>query len=155
MAKTLLVVRIKGQINVPRDVENTLKRLRLYRKNTASLVNGEENILGMLKKCMHYISWSEVNSDIIEELIRKRGRKEGDKPVTDEDAKLWGYDNLTLLAEALARGEVKLKDLKGLKPFFRLNSPKGGFKRTTKRLFSQGGILGENPKLPELVKSML
>ncbi|MEM4311427.1 MAG: 50S ribosomal protein L30 [Nitrososphaerales archaeon] len=153
MGKAILVLRIKGQVNVPEDVENTLKRLRLYRKNFATLVDDNDNYMGMLKKCMHYIAWCEADSNIIEELLRKRGRKVGDKGLTDEDAKAWGYKDLSFLAKALGEGKVKLKELKGLKPFFRLNSPKGGF--NTKRLYPQRGVLGKNPELPEIVKTML
>ena len=37
---------------------------------------------------------------------------------------------------------------------FRLNSPKGGFKRSIRRQYGQGGILGPNPELPKIVSAM-
>ena len=43
----------------------------------------------------------------------------------------------------------------GKRRVFRLNSPRGGFKRSIRRQYGQGGILGPNPKLPDLVRAMM
>ena len=51
--------------------------------------------------------------------------------------------------------KVKISELKNIKPFFRLNPPKGGFRRKTKKAYSDGGILGKNKELPDLVRRML
>ena len=45
--------------------------------------------------------------------------------------------------------------LKPLKPWFALSPPRQGFKRSTKRLYGQKGILGHNKELITLVKRMM
>jgi large subunit ribosomal protein L30 len=48
----------------------------------------------------------------------------------------------------------KLFEKSGKRSTVHLNSPRGGFKRSIRRQFGQGGILGPNPQLNELVSSM-
>ncbi|MCL4518008.1 MAG: hypothetical protein M1587_02295 [Thaumarchaeota archaeon] len=48
-----------------------------------------------------------------------------------------------------------LDGTQGMRQFFRLNSPKGGFKRSIRRPFKAGGILGENPELGKIVEKMI
>jgi len=55
----------------------------------------------------------------------------------------------------LEKGETVLKEVKGIKPFFALSPPKGGFKRSTRRMYAQGGVLGENPELLSIVEKMI
>jgi len=45
--------------------------------------------------------------------------------------------------------------IKPLKPWFALSPPRKGFKRSTKRLYGQKGILGHNKELTALVKRMM
>jgi large subunit ribosomal protein L30 len=40
-------------------------------------------------------------------------------------------------------------------PYFRLAPPRGGFKRSMRRQFTEKGILGNNPKLEEIVRRMI
>jgi large subunit ribosomal protein L30 len=51
------------------------------------------------------------------------------------------YDGISEFAQALAKGETKLREIPGLKPVLRLHPPRKGYK-TTKRTFPQGGALG-------------
>jgi large subunit ribosomal protein L30 len=48
-----------------------------------------------------------------------------------------------------------MSKLGGIKPWFALNPPKGGFKRKTKTQYMQDGILGEDDELAQIVKRML
>jgi large subunit ribosomal protein L30 len=48
-----------------------------------------------------------------------------------------------------------MSNIRGIKPWFALNPPRGGFKRKTKTQHSQDGILGEDGDLAEIVKRML
>ena len=48
-----------------------------------------------------------------------------------------------------------LSSVSGVKPFFGLSPPRGGLKRSSRRQFREGGVLGENPKLPEIVRRMI
>jgi large subunit ribosomal protein L30 len=48
-----------------------------------------------------------------------------------------------------------MSNLGGIKPWFALNPPKGGFKRKTKTQYMQDGILGDDGELVQIVKRML
>ena len=60
MAKAFLVVRIKGQVNVPYWAKTTLELLKLEKKFRATIIPAKDNTLGMLNKVKHYVSWKEV-----------------------------------------------------------------------------------------------
>jgi large subunit ribosomal protein L30 len=59
------------------------------------------------------------------------------------------------LASAIADNKVSISNIEGIKPWFALSPPKGGFKRKTKTQYAQDGILGEDGELLEIVKRML
>jgi large subunit ribosomal protein L30 len=59
------------------------------------------------------------------------------------------------IVSAISQNELYLSKISGIKPWFALNPPKGGFKRGSKRSFSQNGILGENKELVSIVKRMM
>jgi large subunit ribosomal protein L30 len=48
-----------------------------------------------------------------------------------------------------------MSKLEGIKPWFALGPPKGGFKRKTKTQYAEKGVLGEDGALVEIVKRML
>ncbi len=156
-----LIIRLRGEADVHPDVEKTLNLLRLKRKYAASLYHSSlPGIEGMLRKVQDWATWGEINRETLIELLRKRGRIRGDKPLTDE----WVVQNLGLyggipeLADKLLAGELhyhKLED-KGVKPFFRLHPPRGGFKKTIKRHFTNQGELGyRGEAINDLVIRML
>jgi len=55
----------------------------------------------------------------------------------------------------LAEGKTSLTKLKPLKPWFALSPPRHGFKRSTKRMYGQKGVLGQNKELDTLVRNMI
>ena len=59
------------------------------------------------------------------------------------------------MATALSEGKAILSKLKPLKPWFALAPPKLGFKRSTKRLYGQKGVLGQNKELDTIVRRMI
>ena len=155
MAKAFLVVRMKGQVDVPGWAITTLKLLKLERKFRATIIPAKENTLGMLNKVKHYVSWQEVETSTVKELLDKKGRKEGYKKITPEDLSEIGFKSMDDLANSLAEGKVSLTKLKPLKPWFALAPPKKGFKKSTKKLYGQKGILGNNKELGTLVQRMI
>ena len=72
-----------------------------------------------------------------------------------EDINTLGYKSVDELAAALAEGKTSLTKLKPLKPWFALNPPRHGFKRSCKRLYGQKGVLGHNKELLVIVKRMM
>jgi len=155
LAKAFLVVRIKGQVNVPYWAKTTLELFKLEKKFRATIIPAKENTLGMLNKVKHYVSWKEVDVPMAKELLDKKGRKSGYKKITEEDVKKIGYKDIEELATSLAEGKTTMTKLKPLKPWFALSPPRRGFKRSTKKLYSQKGILGPNKELEILVRNMM
>ncbi len=150
-----IVVRIRGTVNIPSWADSTMQMLHLDKKFRATIVPEEPVFLGMLKRVKNYVAWCKVDSDTVKELLEKRGRKQGYRPLEKADIGKTGYKNINDLAAALADGKATLSKLEGVKPWFALAPPRTGFKRLTKRMYQEKGILGENPQLLAIVKNMI
>ena len=155
MANAYLVVRIKGQADCPYWATHTMMLLQLDKKYRATILPAKENTLGMLRKVQHYLSWIELDASLAKELLDKKGRKSGYQKITPEDLKTLGFASTDELATALAEGKATLSKLKPLKPWFALAPPVKGFKRSTKKLYGQKGILGQNAELDTIVRRMI
>ena len=149
-----LVVRIKGTVNIPQQAKKTLDGLNLDKRFRATIVPESAEYLGMLRKVKDEVAWARADASIVKELLQKRGRKSGYRPITEPDLPK-EYNNMDDLASAIAENKVAMSKLEGIKPWFALSPPKGGFKRKTKTQYMQDGILGEDSELPEIVKRML
>jgi large subunit ribosomal protein L30 len=152
----LLVVRMRGTINVPYWALTTLKNLYLNKRFSATLVPETSNYLGMLRKINQWVAWSKADSDIIKILIEKRGKKKNPLLESrDENKSKSDYKGIDELVDVIVNDKVKFSDQNNIKPWFSLNPPKGGFKKSSKKQFSDGGILGNNKELLEIVKRMV
>ena len=155
MAKAFLIVRISGQADVPYWAVTTMTLLKLEKKYRATIIPEKDNTVGMLRKIQHYVSWQEIDIETVKELLDKKARKSGYKKVTNEDITSIGFASIDELATALAEGKTSLSKLKPLKPWFALDPPRHGFKRSTKKLYGQKGVLGYNKELSVIVKRMM
>ena len=155
MAKAYLVIRIKGQADVPYWANTTLRLLKLEKKYRAIILPVKENTDGMLKKIQQFVSWQEVDLSTTKELLDKKGRRSGYKKITPEDISKAGFKTINELAVSLSEGKISMTKIKPLKPWFALSPPRKGFKRSTKRLYGQKGVLGHNKELTALVKRMM
>ena len=153
--KAYLVVRIKGQADVPHWANTTLNLLKLEKKYRAVILPVKDNTAGMLKKIQRYISWQEIDTKTTKELLDKKGRRTGYKKITSEDISQAGFKTIDDLAVSLSEGKISMSKIKPLKPWFALSPPKQGFKRSTKHLYGQKGILGHNKDLLTLIKRMM
>tara|TARA_Y100000310_G_C20669529_1_gene809455 strand:+ start:837 stop:1220 length:384 start_codon:yes stop_codon:yes gene_type:complete len=124
----LIVVRIRGDINLDDGIRKTLTFLRLLRKHACVVLDDTPALRGMIKRVQHYVTWGEASEELVKELAEKRGRKTKDKD-----------------------GKEKLK------PFYALHPPRGGFERKgIKQPFSKGGVLGyRGDRINVLVKKMI
>jgi len=150
-----IVVRIRGTVNVPSWADTTLQLLNLNKKFRATIIPEDPSFVGMLKRVKNYVAWCKADKDTVKELIEKRARKQGYRQVDNSDLKTLGYDDMDELATALVDGKVALSKLELIKPWFALAPPKKGFKRRTKRMYQEQGVLGENQELPSLIKNMV
>jgi large subunit ribosomal protein L30 len=152
--KIILAIRIRGGVNASKQVEDTMKMLRMLRNNSSTILDNEPTTLGMLQKAKDFITWGEPTKETIHLLLSKRGRTIGNGDITGEILNL-GFSNLLDLASAIHDGKVEFHKLKRVKPFFRLHPPKKGFKRSIKRPYRSKGELGyRGEAINELAKRM-
>jgi large subunit ribosomal protein L30 len=149
-----LVIRIKGTVNIPYWANTTLDNLNLDKKFRATIIPENPETLGMLRKIKEVVAWVSIDAHFVREILEKKGRKAGFKPLEKSDIPK-EYESIDDLALAIADNRVTLSKLDRIKPWFALSPPKGGFKRKTKTQYSQEGVLGENKELIEIVKRML
>jgi large subunit ribosomal protein L30 len=153
--KCLVVVRIRGTIDLRGETDDTMRLLNLYHNCNATLVDDRPSYLGMLHKAQSYVAWGEPTVETIAQLLRSRGRTRGNRKLTDESVKQLGYETVEKLAEALHGNKVELKNLKDVKPVFRLHPPKKGYKKTVKKSYQAGGESGyRGEAINELIKRM-
>ncbi len=155
MTKSYLIVNMRGMVKTSTNVKDTLKSLNLEKRFRATIVPETSSYKGMLKKAKDQVAWCVASPSIIKQLLEKRGRMEGWKPLLNEDIQKLGFENLDSLANDISESKVILQKIKGVKPSFALSPPKGGFKRSIRRNYNEGGILGANPDLPKIVETML
>lgn len=155
--KLLAVVRVRGEVGVRKPIADTLNILKLYHKNYCVLVWTSEASLGMVKKIQDYITFGEIDASTLIDLLKARGRIAGNRKLTEEYLKRHNKSDFKTLTKDLLAGNKKLKDIEGVKLFFRLSPPRGGFERKgIKYPFSVGGVLGyRREKINELVRRML
>lgn len=153
----LLVVRIRGDVDVRDKIRQTLKMLRLHKVNHATLVDKQKSYLGMLQKVKDYATWGEIDVDTLEKLLSKRGRATGNKCIDDKYLKDNSkFSSMRKLAEALITSKATTDDVRGLKPVFRLHPAKGGFDGKKKLSFNVGGELGyRGKKINDLIAKMV
>ncbi len=143
MSSLYAIVRIKGLAEAPPEVEDTLRKLRLTRKHAAVIYPKNPSIDGMLEVVKEWVTWGEVDEATLRELLLRRGRLAGNRPLTEEFVKERLGMNIDEFVKALMDGRLQLHKLESLmKPVFRLHPPKGGFKRSIKKPLGGDGELG-------------
>jgi large subunit ribosomal protein L30 len=163
---------MKGTVNVPQWAHLTMENLHLDKKFRATIIPENDQTLGMLRKIKELVSWTSVDQDFIKEFLEKKGRFSGSykssaksdiNDKTDNKDNKTGSDNdiknkdidIDKIATTISQNQTYLSKISGIKPWFALNPPRGGFKKKSKRSYSQDGILGENKELVSLVKRMM
>ncbi len=154
--KHFAVIQIRGLINVPKTVKDTLLMMNLTKKNHCVIVDDRDTYTGMLQKAKDYVTWGDVTEGSVAKMITKRGRAAGDKKITDGYMKDNStYKSITEFTQALMKFEAEVKDVKGLKPVFRLSPPSKGY-RGTKKPWGNGGSLGyRGDAINELLEKMI
>ncbi len=151
------IIRVRGTIDVPPNVEATLRMLRLTRKFTAVIYPKSESVEGMLKVVKDWVTWGEISKDVLKELILERGRLQGNRKVNEETLKGITGMGIDELVDSLLSGKLVWHKLgPRVKPVFRLHPPKGGFKGSIKKPFSSNGELGyRGTEINNLLRKMI
>ncbi|PIU75985.1 50S ribosomal protein L30 [Candidatus Pacearchaeota archaeon CG06_land_8_20_14_3_00_35_12] len=145
----IAIIKIVGSIDASKDEKRTLDLLRLRKKNVCVLVDKKPEILGMIEKIKRYVCAGEIDNDVFKLLIEKRGKSAGkNMPINISSDKIIDWIN------KFREGKAKFEDL-GIKPFFRLHPPIGGFRKSMK-VFWPTGVLGwQGKEINVLIKRMI
>jgi len=138
------VIRIRGLINLKRDIKDTLAMLRLNRKMHCVLIKENDCMKGMLQKVRNWVTWGEIDDEILKSLIKKRGRKIGEKKLTEQETE-----------EAFKKLKENQKMPEEIKPVFRLTPPSKGFKESIKQHYPKGELGYRGKEINELLKRMI
>lgn len=157
----IAVIRLKGEVDVPGDVEHALQLLGLRSRHSCVVLRDSPSLRGTLSIVKDWVAWGEIDGETLLLLLRGRGRLSGGRPLTDDAVKASGWNSLEEFVNDLMQGKASLKCggkgkcLKGLKPFFRLHPPKGGLKGI-KANYGNGGDLGyRGGGINELLRRMI
>ena len=154
--KCICAVRVRGTVRASLNVRETLQMLHLTRNNYAVLIDNRPSFLGMLKAAQNFITWGEASKEIVDMLIRKKGKLVGNKKLTEEYAQTANFKSLDELAEAIFNCNVEYRKLPNVQPVFKLHPPSKGFKGKIKKGYGAGGELGyRGEKINELIKRMV
>lgn len=155
--KRVVVIRIAGRTGVKKKIKDTLNMLRLYKKHNCIIIPNTAPFLGMLSKVKEHVTWGELDEKTCLELFKKRGKLAKKKSLTEEYIKEKVKIDIPTFAKEFMEFKKELKDVPGLKLFFKLKPPEGGFERKgIKQPFSMGGVLGYRmEKINELLMRML
>ena len=150
----IAAIRIRGRTGLKKDIEDTMKMLRLTRINHAVILDENPNYQGMLRKAKDYITWGEIREDTVIKVISKRGKVPGGAQVTEEYLKNNSeYSSIEELSKAVIKG-AKLEE-SGVKPVFRLHPPRKGYENI-KKTYNEGGSLGyRGESIEELMNKMI
>ncbi len=148
MMARIAVIRLKGKFSVPPSVKTTFACLGLTRLHTCALVEDNESFRGMLQSCKDVVSFGKVEKETIALLLSKRGRgKEGKRLSATKKP-----EEIEKIAAEIAASGKKLSEF-GLEGVFFLSPPRGGF-GNRKSGVHEGGPLGKNPAISELIARM-
>ena len=150
----ILAVNLHGHINSSAPVRKALNELWVARKFSASVVPDDPVTVGILRLCKDYIAWAPLEAGLLADLLSKKGMTSTVRPLDKAALKQLGFGDHKELAAKMLKDQQRLSAVAGVVPYFRLSPPRGGFKRSLRRQFTEKGELGSNPKLEEIVRRM-
>ncbi len=150
----IAIIRIKGTVNRNVKVERALEVLRLKKPNHCIVVDDTPTNRGIVKKVKDQVAFGKIDLDTLSKMLKKRGRLEGNVRLNEETVKETGYETIEKLAKDVLDGNVKIKDVPKLKPYFRLTPPSKGFK-STKKNYPKGNLGNNEDKINELIEKMI
>jgi large subunit ribosomal protein L30 len=139
------VIRIKGSVNVAKEIKDTMKMMKLIKSNHCVLLPQTGTFKGMLQKSKDCVTWGEIDEKTLGVLIYKRGRLQGDKKVDEKQAR-------EIAKKTLKENRIDVSS--GLKKVFRLNPPSKGYK-SIRRPYPKGSLGYRGSRINELLKRMM
>lgn len=155
--KRIAVIRLKGNTGLSKQIRDTFKILRLYKKQNCVVIKNTPEYIGMLNMIKDCVTWGEINEETFKLLLQKRGRLARKKQLTEDYLK----EKLKITTDGFAKDffdfKKELSDIPGIKLFFKLSPPRKGFEpKGLKAHYSLGGSLGyRKDKINDLLKRMI
>ena len=78
----IIVIRIKGQVDVAPDIKKTFEELKLNKKFACRVIENKPELMGMVKKVKDYVAYGIADEKTLEQLVAKRGDPE--KKITEQ-----------------------------------------------------------------------
>jgi len=150
------VIRVRGTVNIKPQIKKTMELLNLTRANHCVLVQDTPSTKGMLQIAKDYVTWGEINKDMLKKLIQSRGRLAGDKPLTDTYvSSATSFKTVDAMADAIFDQKFIYKELPEVKPLFRLSPPAKGYEGIKRSFVNKGALGYRGDEINQLLDRML
>ncbi len=148
------VIRLKSSRDKNQRMKDTLKMLRLNSVNHCTVIPERSAYEGMLDKVKDKITWGEIDTDTLVELLESKSGLEKAELEEKMEEKT-SYSDIEELAQDVVSNNITLDEIDGLDKVFRLHPPAGGY-RSTKKPYNTGGALGyRGSEINSLIHNML
>ena len=135
----IAVIRISGAVEINRDIEETLRRIRLHRKYSCTILQNTPENLKLLRGIRDFVAYGRLNKETLLLILEKRLKN---KKVNAEK-----------IAQDLEKKPINKLDIK---PFFRLHPPRGGIDSKKHFGVTKKSVLGDNREaINDLIRRML
>ena len=69
----IIVLRIRGRIDLHPDIRKTFENLKMDKKFSCRILENKPAIMGMVEKIKDHVAYDDADDKVIEELVSKRG----------------------------------------------------------------------------------
>jgi large subunit ribosomal protein L30 len=142
------IVRIRGNVNKKHEIKDTMQMLRLTRTNHCTIVSQDAKVAGMIRKVKDFVTWGEIDDKTLEKLVKERGRKAGDRKLSDAEVKA------VIASIKKNKDSNSIEGVKDFKPVFRMSPPRKGF-GGSKTAYPKGALGYRGEKINELLERMM
>ncbi len=67
----LAIIRIRGSVGIKKEIKDTLKILKLLKKNWCVVIDKNDANIGMAKKVKDYATYGEIDKEVLDKLMKK------------------------------------------------------------------------------------
>ena len=92
MADMIAAVKIRGNVDVPKPVQDTMTNLGLVKRNQIVLYEDDDSIKGMMNKAKDYITYGQISDEVVE-MLEERSDEVGHGTVISATPPSKGFKN--------------------------------------------------------------
>lgn len=149
----LAVIRLRGNVGLDHKKKDTLQMLNLDDKYSCTVVPESDDFVGMLKKVKNFVTWGEIDEDVLEDLLSKRARFKDGAEINSESLEARDFSDFEELVDDIIQSE-KL-ETNDIRPCISLSPPSGGFNGKLRNIYPQGEAGYRGDKINELLNKMI